>query len=262
MHAADMTTFQISEAFKANRDNGLPNIAVIPFGSIEQHGPLLPLNTDCVIAQAVARELDAREEGRLFVYPCFQYTNAESGMAFAGGLSTSHDSVRKIVKDICHALIRRQYDMILLLDGHSPNKNDLAEVSFQIVSESFQANEPIPVIILSLEQFYGKVAEKFDLEIGRHGDWFEAFLFRQSGGILPEGDQKAKDPFPSKISHIPGIIGIPVQYRSVCGVIGKIGDGSDMPGRGEEIWQFLITSVHESLKASVFEFYKHFRPTE
>lgn len=262
MYVAEMTTFQISNAMKANRDAGLLNIAVVPVGSIEQHGPLLPLNTDSVVVEAVAKEIDVREGNKLFVYPCFQYTNAESGMDFAGGMSASHNSVRDLLTAICQSLIRQKYDGILFLDGHSPNRNALLEVSFEAVSRSFRSGSPFPIIVIGIDQFNSIIEKKFNIEIGRHGDWFEAFLFRQSGGVLRGGDRNQIDPFPSKVPVIPGIVGIPIQYRSTCGVIGKIGDGDDIADRGAEVWQYYLQNIYQTFKNSISEFCVHFRPAD
>ncbi len=87
MLTANLTTFHIRSEMERNRRCERANIAVFPVGSIEQRGPKLPLNTDTVIAEAVVWEIDRREDGRLFVCPAIQYTHADSGMDFAGGLS-------------------------------------------------------------------------------------------------------------------------------------------------------------------------------
>ncbi|MDD4601877.1 MAG: creatininase family protein [Negativicutes bacterium] len=253
-----MTSFQIFKEMEINRNVKLPNIAVIPLGAIEQHGPLLPLNTDSIIADAVAREIDLLEEKRLFVYPCFQYVNAETGMAFAGNMSVSHNAIRLIIRDICDALLRHKFDAIVFINGHSPNRGDLLEVSFDIVTQSFKLNNPVPLMIISLEQFYEEIAKEFNLKIGRHGDWFEAFLFKQSGGVFPKCDWNEIDSFALKIPEIPGIAGIPIQYRSIKGVIGEIGYGEEVSEQADNIWQYYLSQVHKTFKQSLSTFNEYF----
>ena len=48
-------------------------LVILPLGSIEQHGPHLPLATDCLIPEAIVRAAAARTgeigDGRVFVLP-------------------------------------------------------------------------------------------------------------------------------------------------------------------------------------------------
>jgi len=44
-------------------------IILIPIGSIEQHGPHLPLGTDSIIAEHVAGEVERRFSGKVLLYP-------------------------------------------------------------------------------------------------------------------------------------------------------------------------------------------------
>ena len=42
-------------------------VVLIPFGAMEQHGAHLPLETDALIAERLARRLDESCDGRLLV---------------------------------------------------------------------------------------------------------------------------------------------------------------------------------------------------
>jgi len=45
---------EVATAFQAS------SVLCLPMGSMEQHGPHLPLNTDCIIAEALTRRIVAR----------------------------------------------------------------------------------------------------------------------------------------------------------------------------------------------------------
>ena len=215
MIVSGMTSFGIEEEMNANRDNGRPNVTVIPTGSIEQHGPLLPLNADSVIADAAARALDDLEGGRLFVYPPLVYTHAGSGMNFPGNLSVSSDTFRSLIREITASVQAQRFDALLFLDAHATNQAGLFEVAFETVSNGFQEQRPFPVMVLTVYQYFAAIREKHQLDIGVHADWFERLLFKASGGVLPEdGAIDRVDPYPDKVDPCPGIVGIPMTLRS------------------------------------------------
>ena len=69
---------------------GPGSVAILPVGAIEAHGPHLPLETDVIIAQAMARSGAARQAARgssVVVLPPLTYTAAAFAQGFAGTLS-------------------------------------------------------------------------------------------------------------------------------------------------------------------------------
>ena len=62
-----------------------PNAMILPVGSIEQHGPHLPLNVDFRIAEYIAwqaaRRVTNEYKIRILVAPAVRYTEALSGFS-------------------------------------------------------------------------------------------------------------------------------------------------------------------------------------
>ena len=88
---------------------GLPSppVAVLPVGAVEAHGPHLPLATDVIIAEAMAREGGARLAARgheVVLLPALAYTAAPFAAAFAGTLSLRPETATALVVDIRRAL--------------------------------------------------------------------------------------------------------------------------------------------------------------
>jgi creatinine amidohydrolase len=71
-------------------------LVLVPVGSIEQHGPHLPLDTDTTIAIAVA-EAVARELPGTWVAPAIAYGSSGEHQSFAGTASVGTDALAERV---------------------------------------------------------------------------------------------------------------------------------------------------------------------
>ena len=96
-------------------------LVVLPVGAIEAHGPHLPLDTDVVIATAMARA-GARKlatRGRLVVIlPALAYTAASFGAAFHGTLSISAITVTALLVDVARSLSDQGFRLLALANVH------------------------------------------------------------------------------------------------------------------------------------------------
>ena len=96
-------------------------LVVLPVGAIEAHGPHLPLDTDVVIATAMARA-GARKlatRGRLVVIlPALAYTAASFGAAFHGTLSISTITVTALIVDVARSLSDQGFRLLALANVH------------------------------------------------------------------------------------------------------------------------------------------------
>jgi len=90
---------------------------LIPFGSTEEHGPHLPLDTDTIQAYAVARRLAERRA--IFIAPPVHYGVCRSTSGHPGTLSISTATLRALVLDIAAALHAQGLRNIILLTGHA-----------------------------------------------------------------------------------------------------------------------------------------------
>jgi creatinine amidohydrolase len=96
-------------------------VAILPVGAIEAHGPHLPLGTDVVIAEAMARAGAARLESqglRALVLPALPFTAAPFGAAFPGTLSVSAATVSDLICDLARELTRHGFAALAIANAH------------------------------------------------------------------------------------------------------------------------------------------------
>lgn len=104
----------------AGRDG---SILVVPVGSLEQHGPHLPVLTDSVLAEEVAL-LGARrvaEEVPILVTPAFWTGLSPHHLPFGGTVSLSVDHMLDALEDVAETLLPNGFDALLFLNGHGGN---------------------------------------------------------------------------------------------------------------------------------------------
>ena len=97
------------------------SVAVLPVGAVEAHGPHLPLGTDLVIAEAMAREGAARLVERGFqaiLLPSVPFTAAPFAAAFPGTLAVSAETVTALVLDLARELTRQGLAALAVANAH------------------------------------------------------------------------------------------------------------------------------------------------
>lgn len=94
-------------------------LVLIPVGSIEQHGPHLPLDTDTVIARAVAdRMAPALDDA--WVAPVVSYGASGEHQAFPGTCSIGTDALRVVLVELVRS-IRCWAERVVLVNAHGGN---------------------------------------------------------------------------------------------------------------------------------------------
>jgi len=99
-------------------------VLVLPLGSIEQHGPHLPLNTDTVIAEAVAQRAAAQVPAAL-VAPALAIGASGEHAGFAGTLSIGRDVLAEAIIEIVRTA-GPEFVRVVLVNGHGGNADAVA----------------------------------------------------------------------------------------------------------------------------------------
>ncbi|ELY62908.1 creatininase family protein [Natrinema versiforme] len=110
-------------------DTVATDLAMVPIGSTEQHGPHAALGTDTRNAEAVAESAAERLDDPVIVSPAVPVGIAEEHRQFSGTLWTSESTFRSYVRDIVRSLASHGFDRVVLVNGHGGNIAALREVA-------------------------------------------------------------------------------------------------------------------------------------
>ena len=118
-------SFKAAERYFAARD-----IAVIPVGSIENHGSHLCLGTDFIIPSHIAETLD--RELDVLILPGIPYGVADHHFGFPGTISIGYEGLKLVVGKICDALYEDGIQRFVFLNGHGGNDQALMDVGMAL----------------------------------------------------------------------------------------------------------------------------------
>ncbi|MFC4947453.1 mycofactocin biosynthesis peptidyl-dipeptidase MftE [Pseudonocardia sp. GCM10023141] len=103
---------------------------IIPVGSMEQHGPHLPLDTDARIAAAVARRV-AVDDPSILLAPPVAYGASGEHEGFPGTLSIGHDALRAVLVELGRSA-GGWATRLLFVNGHGGNLPTVPEAAAQL----------------------------------------------------------------------------------------------------------------------------------
>jgi creatinine amidohydrolase/Fe(II)-dependent formamide hydrolase-like protein len=98
------------------------DLALLPVGSIEQHGPHLPLDTDAFDAEYLAHQVAAEcSDPKPLVLPLIPYGVSYHHDDFDGTISVSPDTLSRMVYEVGMNLARQGIKKLVIVNGHGGN---------------------------------------------------------------------------------------------------------------------------------------------
>jgi creatinine amidohydrolase len=117
MNLAEQSWINVRAALAA----GKPVAAILPCGATEAHGPHLPLNTDVIISEGMARRaaMALKDLGTVaYVLPPLSYAPAEYAAEFAGTITVGAATFKALLIDIARNLKAQGFACLAIANSH------------------------------------------------------------------------------------------------------------------------------------------------
>jgi creatinine amidohydrolase len=106
---------------------GRSPLAVLPFGSVEQHGPHLPCGTDTIVAELVAEALAERLDALYVPFAPYGVTPLHAGLP--GTIHLSPGTFERLLAEVCANLVEMGVETLVLVNWHEGNTPSLDRVA-------------------------------------------------------------------------------------------------------------------------------------
>jgi creatinine amidohydrolase len=107
-------------------------LAILPTGSMEQHGPHLTFETDIAIATELARRLALQHYPHVVVAPPLPVGMSNHHMNFPGTITWRYDTFMACLEDTILALSEHGIQRFLILNGHGGNRAAISVLASQL----------------------------------------------------------------------------------------------------------------------------------
>jgi creatinine amidohydrolase len=233
-------------------------IIVQPLGAIEQHGPHLPLNTDLVVAEAVATAAVARvgEELNVWLLPALAVTKSNEHAWSPGTMWLSATTLLAVLDDIARCVATTQARRLVFLNGHGGNSSLVSvanrEIRLKHGLQTFLAHPGVPA-----DQ--GGLSPEHELGMGVHGGTDETSIMLHLRPDLVDMSQ-AQRRIPTKLADNTHVkFGGTVSFGWMSNDFnddGFIGDPTvATPELGERLFEAAVSAFCDALReVSTFSF--------
>jgi creatinine amidohydrolase len=182
---------------------GPSSVAILPVGAIEAHGPHLPLETDVIIAQAMARSGAARLSSRglrVAILPPLTYTVAGFAQAFAGTISLRSETATATVVDIAASLSHHGFGVLAVANAHL-DPTHLA--SLEAAAELIRRDPGIAVAFpnLAAKPWALRLGDEFKSGACHAGQFETSIVLAERPDLVREGLMAGLTPNPTSLSR-------------------------------------------------------------
>jgi creatinine amidohydrolase len=185
MFITEMTMLDFSEHLKQTQT------LLLPFGTLEEHGNHLPLNTDALIVEETLKEVAKKR--RVFLAPTLYYGVCTSTSPFPGTIGITPRALRIFTRDLITAYYEKGFRRFFLISGHAGgiHMSALREVCETMIHEL----DDVKIAVFTLYDFMWKeMAELAETKNDSHAGEIETSLIMALAPHLVKGTSPEEYP--------------------------------------------------------------------
>jgi creatinine amidohydrolase len=125
-----------------DRDRVVP---VLPLGSLEQHGPHLPMGTDTFQVSAIVARAESLVPDTMIVAPPLWVGNSVNHLGFRAAVTLDPTRYVTLLADLGRCLLDQGFRHLLFVNGHGANVAPLVTALHQLESEQVGRREDVQI---------------------------------------------------------------------------------------------------------------------
>lgn len=236
-----MTPQEIVEAVKEI------DTVIIPMGTIEQHGPHLPVGTDVLIPLTVAERV--ADKTRVLVAPPIYYGNSLSMAGMNGVFTITPASLAALLLDLCRSFAKQGFKKIIFLNGHGGNKQVLS-----FIGQKARMETDALIVRIDWWDIVAEEMPKICETLVAHADEGETSMMLACRPELVDMKKATRDDTSDKLTdtltggkpkNLPQVF-VPFTKWSKTGLIGDATKASK--SKGEKIMKAVVNNIVNFLK--------------
>ena len=226
-------------------------LAILPTGSMEQHGPHLTFETDIAIATELARRLALQRYPQVVVAPPLPVGMSNHHMHFPGTITWRYDTFMACLEDTIRALAEHGITRFLILNGHGGNR-----AAITVLSSQLRYQDDLLVAGCTWFELVRETCHKFIPKRRVHADEIEAAMGLY---LAPRIVRKASltkgtthpDPYPFTDPGTGGGFEVPYRWEELTSN-GAYGDARRATvAMGKELTDAFLTRAGEFVEAFI-----------
>ncbi|NEO30551.1 MAG: creatininase family protein [Symploca sp. SIO3C6] len=165
----------------ANKENV---VIIQPVGSIEQHGPHLPIIVDSAIGLGVLGKALAKLEQDIPAYalPNLYYGKSNEHWHFPGTITLSAQTLLAVLMEMADSIYRAGFRKLVLINSHG-GQPQVMEIAARDIHQKYEDFLVFPLFTWRVPSIVKELATEKELEFGIHAGDLETSLMLS---ILPE----------------------------------------------------------------------------
>jgi creatinine amidohydrolase len=197
---------------------------VLPFGSIEQHGPHLPCGTDTIAAELIAKSLAARLDALYVPFCPYGITPIHSG--YPGTISLRRKTFESLLIDVCEELVAMGATTFVLVNWHEGNT-----ASLNAVATDLQAKRDVRFYVAQACYVAQRIYEDRGGTL-THGGGIETLAVMAHDARLVKLDRTERDALDARVREVDAMR----RGGEVYGFVTNIRDVTEKGWYGDPSW--------------------------